>query len=180
MAEGVLEAVEHVVEGLGQASNLVRAVDVLEPLREVPRVNRRGEPRHPPQRAGHEARYPEADRDRGEQGERADDQERAAKTRLSLVDRVERIGDAEGAEVAAPCLDPVAVHTQDPASSLDTVLRPAGASSSVEVPTSWTSSPALSLAPPFSLRSTSCWTTSRWCGNRAVQTSTTKNRDSGW
>ena len=112
--ERVLEAVEHVVEGLGQHAHLVVAGGDLHPRAEVAGVDARRHARHAPQRGRHARGDREAARERGQDRERAREQELVAHRALGAVGGRGRLAHAEARDRA-----PVSARDPRPAAGCD-------------------------------------------------------------
>ena len=97
---------------------------VVDPVGEVPCVHRRGHGGHPPQRARDQSRQPDRHQRARAAGRQAHGDERVAKRRECLVDRGQRVSDAERAEAAAPPTTGSLRTRRVPASSVLTFSRP--------------------------------------------------------
>ena len=99
--EGVLHAVEHVIERLGQHAHLVLAIADLHPRRELPAVDARGHARHPAQRGRHARGDHEAAGQRGQDRQRAGEQELVAHGALGAVGGSGRLAHPQARDDAA-------------------------------------------------------------------------------
>jgi len=93
--EGILETVQHVVEGIGQDADLVAPAVHLHPLAELTAVDARRNHRHTPQRRSDAGRNQYPAQEGGEHGERAGEQKRVEHAVLCTVGRCCRLADAD-------------------------------------------------------------------------------------
>ena len=112
--EGVVEAVEHVVERLRERADLLAGPTGADAVGQVAGVDGRRGPGHPPERV-RGARGHEASRHEGaEEGERARDEECLGHALLRSLHRSQRLAHPHDAHVSAGSLDGTADHTHGP------------------------------------------------------------------
>ena len=110
--ECVVQAVEHVVERLGEKADLVTGAGGPHAVRDVAGVHLGRGARHAPQRARHSRRDEIAGHGRGQEGEHAGEQERTAHAVLRAHHRRERLAHAHPRDGLPIPYDAPHVHAQ--------------------------------------------------------------------
>ena len=129
--EGLLEAVEHVVEGVREDPRLVDRTARVDSRGEIAGIDARGDLRHAPQRPGEPSWRAEADQQRERERDRAADREAAQDPVEGVVDRRERLADGDPPDLAgAGAVDARDEHAQGADVGRVRVASPGGACSS--------------------------------------------------